>query len=315
MITDEILVSVIIPTHNRFKTLFRAIDSIINQTHKRLQIIVVDDNYENGSLRALINERIDSIDDRIMYITPNRKLGMANAENIGIENADGDYIAFLDDDDVYYPEKIEKQLKFLIDSDDERLGLVYCFGKIIYPNESFEYEKTDITGIHLAEHMMNNVAGTSFWLCRKSALINVGMFELIGAHNDGVVILKLMATGYKVDLVKECLVDYYVHKASEGITAINYNTLKADVDYLQICQRYFYLLTKTEQRKVINHYYDDRNWNLIIIGDYQLCIDDFWEMRKRKISVVTQIKCFIRYVFKHYIRHKEGKRIKKRGLQ
>lgn len=315
MTIDEILVSVIIPTHKRYETLFRALDSLINQTHKKLQIIVVDDNYDNESLRTMIKRKIDNIDDRVIYITPDQKLGMANAENIGIKMAEGEYIAFLDDDDVYYPEKIEKQLRFFLNTTDERLGLVYCFGKIIYPNYSFEYEETDVSGVHLAEHMMNNVAGTSFWLCKKQALVDVGLFEPIGAHNDGVVILKLMANGYTVDLVKECLVDYYVHKASEGITAINYNTLKADTDYLQICKRYFHLLTKRERQKVLDHYYDDRNWNLIIIGDYQRCINDFIEMRDLNISFATRTKCRIRLAFKKYIRQKEERRLISRGLQ
>ena len=179
----------------------------------------------------------------------------------------------------------------------------------------FEYEKTDVAGIQLTTHMMNNVAGTSFWMCKKQALLDVGMFESISAHNDGVVILKLMANGYSVDLVRECLVDYYVHKGKDGITAISYDTLQADVDYLNICRRYFSLLTEKERQMVVDHYYDDRNWNLIILRDKELCIKDFGYMHRDGISLTTRFRCMMRYIFKRFTIAKENKRLKYRGLE
>ena len=107
----EELVSVIIPTHKRFEELFRAIDSVIKQTYSNIEIIVVDDNSQDKGLRNRIKEKIKKYSENIQYIENETNLGGAKSRNVGIEKARGEYISFLDDDDEYYPEKIEKQYK------------------------------------------------------------------------------------------------------------------------------------------------------------------------------------------------------------
>lgn len=311
----DVLVSIIIPTHNRYECLFRAINSAYNQTYKNIEILVIDDNYENKTLREKITSRVNELPFEINYILPEKHLGSANTRNLGIELSRGEYIAFLDDDDVYYPNKIEKQLKCYFESGNNTLGLVYCFGKIIYPNGSIELELTDKTGICIADHMKNNIAGTSFWMCPKEALLNVGGFETAGAHDDGIVILKLMVNGYSVDLVKEFLVDYYVHNYDEGITGITYTTLEADKRYFLFCKDYFSLITEKDKKSVVNHYYDDRNWNLIILGDAKKCISDLRLMKEVGVTHFTRGKCIMRYIFRNFVIFKENQRLKKRGLK
>ena len=102
-------VSIIIPVHNSSKYILECINSVINQTYKNLEIILIDDNSTDNSL-----EIIKSINDkRIKLIELSTNCGAAVARNKGIEIASGDYICFLDSDDYWKPRKIEKQLKFI----------------------------------------------------------------------------------------------------------------------------------------------------------------------------------------------------------
>jgi len=98
------LVSVIIPTYNRAYILPKAIESVINQTFKDLEIIVVDDGSTDETPYIITKYPL-------IYVKKPRK-GVAHARNTGIKKAQGKFICFLDSDDYFVPEKIEKQLKF-----------------------------------------------------------------------------------------------------------------------------------------------------------------------------------------------------------
>ena len=98
------LVSVIIPTYNRAYILFKAIESVLNQSFKDLELIVVDDG-STDETPYLVSKY------PLIYVRKPRR-GVAHARNVGISKARGEFIAFLDSDDIFVPDKIEKQLKF-----------------------------------------------------------------------------------------------------------------------------------------------------------------------------------------------------------
>lgn len=113
------LVSVIIPTYNRYKNLLYAIKSVQNQTYKNIEIIVINDcstekEYKNGEL-----EKLNKV--RVIHLPVNlrKKYNVNSAQgktrDEGIKISKGEWIAFLDDDDYWYPTKLEKQLKILKD--------------------------------------------------------------------------------------------------------------------------------------------------------------------------------------------------------
>jgi glycosyltransferase involved in cell wall biosynthesis/ubiquinone/menaquinone biosynthesis C-methylase UbiE len=116
-------VSVVITTYNRAHFLSDAIDSVLNQTFKGVQIIVIDDGSTDNTRQIL-----GRYGDRIEYVYQ-QNAGRAQARNIGIKAAQGDYIAFLDDDDIWLPEKLEKQIIFLEAHQD--IGLVHTFTEVI----------------------------------------------------------------------------------------------------------------------------------------------------------------------------------------
>ena len=123
------LVSIVIPTYGRYKELFKAIDSVINQTYENIEIIIIDDNANDLILRNKIKENLQKYAQvQIQYVANPKNLGGGKSRNIGIEIAKGKYLAFLDDDDEYYPEKIEKQYKLYQEKNKEKIrnDLLLC---------------------------------------------------------------------------------------------------------------------------------------------------------------------------------------------
>lgn len=119
-------VSVVIPTYNRPAYLARAIESVIGQTYKDWELIVVDDGSPTGEIKTVV-ERYAGQDGRIRYVRrPNGS--WYRARNTGIRNARGQYLAFLDDDDQWLKEKLEKQVAFM-DAHPE-VGLNYTLFQV-----------------------------------------------------------------------------------------------------------------------------------------------------------------------------------------
>jgi glycosyltransferase involved in cell wall biosynthesis len=108
------LVSVVIPTYNRTQQTFAAIESVLGQTYSHLEVIVVDDGSRDGSgdvVERFVNQKANGCHRVLFFSQPNQ--GASVARNKGIAEAKGEYIAFLDSDDVWLPEKLEWQLKAL----------------------------------------------------------------------------------------------------------------------------------------------------------------------------------------------------------
>ncbi len=124
------LVSVIVPTFNRAKTLRTAIQSVLHQDYENIEVIVVDDcSYDNTS------ELISQIDDsRIVYIRHNENRGAAAARNTGILAARGELIAFQDSDDEWLAGKLDTQVRLLATASAE-YGAVFC-GKLLHGRNS-----------------------------------------------------------------------------------------------------------------------------------------------------------------------------------
>jgi len=110
----EGLVSVVIPTYKQSKLLHRAIDSILNKTYRKIEILVVNDNEPEDEFTEKVKIVISSIkDDRLKLVLQDRHINSAAARNAGIRAACGGYVAFLDDDDYWHKLKIEKQVEML----------------------------------------------------------------------------------------------------------------------------------------------------------------------------------------------------------
>lgn len=103
-------VSVIIPTYNREKTILRAVNSIFVQTMQDFEVIIVDDASTDKTIDILNSHFTDS---RLKIVKNIKNLGTSGAKNVGLEHSSGKYIALLDSDDEWLPEKLEKQIQFM----------------------------------------------------------------------------------------------------------------------------------------------------------------------------------------------------------
>ncbi len=262
--SDDILVSVVIPTYSRNEMLGRAIDSIINQTHQNLEIIVVDDNPAESEYRAsaeAIMKEYES-DNRIHYIQNEHNLGGSGARNVGIEASHGDYIAFLDDDDEYLPTKIEKQLNKFLTSKDDKLALVYC--DVVHVGIEGNIDctvKRRRKGNCIYEAIKDDcIAATSQWLVKKEFLNDVGNFSIVPCKQDSTVILKLLVKGYTVDYVPEILSKYYNYQDTNRIS-FSSKRAEGELLYYEACRNAKNVLSSRKQRK-IDYILDSRLYQL-----------------------------------------------------
>ena len=168
------LVSVVIPNHNGALFLLDAITSVIEQDYSNTQVIVVDDGSTDGSL-----ELLEVYKGRIEVIR-SENFGAASARNLGMMAAKGDYIAFLDSDDVWERNKLSLQLELM---ETKQLDLVYCDGKefggeggnsvlhkAVYSGDCYQYFKSFPTRAIIE-------LGCSSSIIRKSLLYKSGLFD------------------------------------------------------------------------------------------------------------------------------------------
>lgn len=133
------LISIIVPVYNVEKYLRECLDSIINQTYKNIEIILVDDGSTDGS--GAICDEYALIDNRISVLHISNG-GVSNARNLGIDNAHGEYIMFVDADDIIMPYVIEHGVKLAVDSSaDIVYGLVQTFNSNIFLEKQVKSNK------------------------------------------------------------------------------------------------------------------------------------------------------------------------------
>ena len=174
--TGDPLVSVIVPAFNAERTLADTIDSARAQTCRNLEIIVVDDGSNDRT--ADIARAMRKDDDRIAVLSQDNA-GVAAARNAGLAAATGTFIAPLDADDLWHPEKIERQLARICD--DDAAAMVYCWSADIDEDDMVVEMRSDVVrfeGDVLAPMLLANfIDSSSVPLIRRSALKDAGGWE------------------------------------------------------------------------------------------------------------------------------------------
>lgn len=214
------LVSVIVPTYNYDKFLPMAVSSVIDQTYKNIEIIIVDD-CSNDNTAQVVKTFSSNMYNNIRYIRHAKNRGPSATRNTGIDRAKGEYIAFLDADDRWYPKKLEFQLKEF--SKNHSLGLVSTGFSLIDVNKNIEREyfvNTFETQQELMHNLLiKNVVCTSSVLAKKICFEKVGNFdESLQACEDWDMWLRI-APYFEIGFVEEPLLVIYEHQenVSRGI--------------------------------------------------------------------------------------------------
>ncbi len=217
------MISAVITTCKRAPDMvLRAVNSILAQTYHNIEIIVIDDSPDDYMYRSKVRSVIEkcaeeNTDIGIYYIPHKRNMGACAARNTGMNHAKGEYIAYLDDDDEWLPEKLEKQFSKI---QETKAALVYCgyycknegTSKLIERNT--EYHR----GRVFKELLYQNFVGsTSFPLINLACLKSIGGFDIqMQSAQDADAWLRISKT-YEIECVEEPLIIYHEH-GGEQIT-------------------------------------------------------------------------------------------------
>ncbi|MDE6701769.1 MAG: glycosyltransferase, partial [Acetatifactor sp.] len=211
------MVSVVITTCKREPDILRrAMNSVLCQTYSDWELIVVDDSPEDYALRDAVRQTVEVIrktaENRILYIAHEANKGACEARNTGLAAATGEYIAYLDDDDEWLPEKLALQVQRAQEA-GPRTALIYCgsFVKMDGADRVIlkrrEYHRGRIYDSLILE---NYIGSTSFPLMRTECLRAIGGFDVsMQSAQDADVWLRLAAR-YEIDCVEEPLVYYHL---------------------------------------------------------------------------------------------------------
>jgi glycosyltransferase involved in cell wall biosynthesis len=206
------LVSVIIPAFNAAEYIRQTLHSVLAQTYQFLEVIVVDDASEDGT-DAIVEEFVQK--DARVQLVKQCNAGVGAARNAGIRMARGEYIAPLDADDIWFPEKLEKQV-VCMEQNGEETGLVYCWSIFVERDGSFERLEHPREAEGRLRHTLvsgNIVGSASVPLLRTAALTRIGYYltraEQRGAQGceDWDLYIRI-AENFCIRLVPEFLVAY-----------------------------------------------------------------------------------------------------------
>jgi glycosyltransferase involved in cell wall biosynthesis len=175
------LVSIIIPTYSRPVYLKRAIYSVLNQTYKNIEVVVVDDNDATSKYRKeteiVMTEFTENT--KVKYIKHSKNKNGSAARNTGLKESKGYYIALLDDDDEFLPLKLEKQVEVLNKLDDS-FGGVYCnYQQLLKGKITAKYKNIEEGNIVESLLLCNNsICGGSTLLLKRTVLQDLNGFDI-----------------------------------------------------------------------------------------------------------------------------------------
>ena len=314
------LVSVIIPTYKRSECLLRAIESVLSQTYKKIEIIVVDDNDEDSVYRKENESKLDKYisTNKIVYVKHKKNLNGANARNTGIKVAKGFYITFLDDDDYFLPSRIEKFVNLLKDNkmyDGAYSSVIFEDKEGIITNLFHAYYSDNLQKIVLSGKGFFGTGSNMFF--KKSAIDRIGLFDVEFRRHQDLEYMVRFLQFYKILNVDDFLV---VKSNMDCINNPNYQVLydtkekylkkfdyiikKYDIDsqkdiYVSNLYGLYYNATFREKQKLIKklELYGENKFNIYF--------------KSLKVSIKSKLKSIklIRIMYMYIIGAKKYKKI------
>jgi len=237
----DVLISVVIPTYNRKEKTLRAINSVLDQDFKNVEIIVVDDGSTDGTAEFLTKKKLP------ITILKKENGGVSSARNFGIEKASGNFVALLDSDDTWLPGKLSKQIDCF--KKNPNACLVYTDQYLNIDGKNLEQTRfernrpnkrmplpgfVDYTPIH-----------TSTVLIKKEVFDIVGLFsEELKIHEDSEMWNRISNYG-EFAFVEEPLSVYYFESEAEHMTATKHKKI-----FLENGKTYIDLYIKNKNREL-----------------------------------------------------------------
>ena len=213
--TTKPLISVIMPNYNGFAFVAETIKSVLNQTYDNLEVIVIDDCSTDGSVNII--KEFAKNDCRLSIIENDSNNGVSYVRNLGIQLAKGDYIALIDNDDIWEPDKLERQLAIALEGNE----IVYC-----------SYDFIDEKGNSIKKPFIvptkttfNSMLSSSVISCStafiNSSLLKKHPFDSGFYHEDYVLWMELLKLHVKAQGDKKVLMHYRQSSGSRSNKKLN----------------------------------------------------------------------------------------------
>ena len=255
------VVSVVVATYKRGTSLASALESLAKQTCLEMEIVVVDDNGSNEW-----SERVASIvanfrgnypDIPLNYIVNEKNQGSAKTRNIGIDACIGKYITFLDDDDLYLPDKVKRQAEFMEKGDyDYSITDLFLYNeneKLVDKRIRSYITHTDADSL-LKYHLMYHMTGTDTMMYKKEYLLQIGGFSPIDVGDEFYLMQRAINGKGKFGYLSGCDVKAYVHEGEGGLSSGD-GKIKGENDLFEYKRKYFSKLTSKDVRYIkVRHY-------------------------------------------------------------
>lgn len=220
------LVSVVVATYRRKDELIKALESLAVQSYPNIEIVLVDDNGNaewNEIVSKIVNDfKIIFPDVLLEYIVNMPNQGSANTRNIGINAAKGEYITFLDDDDIYLPNKIKRQVEYMISGEYD-----YSITDLVLYNEKDQeidkrirsyIKDTSVSSLRMY-HLKYHMTGTDTMMFKKEYLNLIGGFAPIDVGDEFYLMQRAIEGGGKFGYLPGCEIKAYVHTGYGGLSS------------------------------------------------------------------------------------------------
>lgn len=230
------LVSCIVTTYRRpVSVLKRALDSIMNQTYQDTEIILVNDGLKEERLHSQIEDLLKSYQREVQYIRLQEHQGACGARNAGLKVAAGEYVSFLDDDDEWLPEKLEKQVKWIREN---QVVLVYCSHYYVDVAGKMRLIKEPLAKVGVQKDgflpllRCNFIGSTSYPLMKTAAVKAVGGFT------------KGLSSSQDHDLWLRIAREYSIYYCEEPLVKLHYSKDSISRKNKRVIEGYEFLLEK-----------------------------------------------------------------------
>ncbi|OBU32396.1 glycosyltransferase family 2 protein [Photobacterium phosphoreum] len=246
------LVSVIMPAFNAEKTVVKAIESVIGQTYLNIELVITDDNSTDDTVNII--KQYCNIDHRIVYLKNSNGKGSSNARNNSIKHSSGDFISFLDSDDIWHPKKLELQIEamnknnclashssyYRVDESGNNISLVKPREKVTYKDMLTHNHIGNLTGIYnskvLGKFYQKNIGHEDYemWLRILSKTDSISVLEPLASYT-------VSTNSLSANKLKAAKWHYNILRNEIGL-----NTLKSSFYF----SHYVYNAIKTRTSKV-----------------------------------------------------------------
>lgn len=277
-------VSIIVATYRRDESLNNALESLINQSYKFIEIIVINDNADefwNEKVRRIIKEK--SKVKSIVYIENKINKGSAESRNIGVREATGEYITFLDDDDIYLKNKVKNQIEYMVKNNCD-----YCITDLSlydengkkFENRNRNYIKDTSKNELIKYHFRYHMTGTDTFMFKRNYFNKIGGFSQIDIGDEFYLMHKAIKNDGIFGYLPVCDVKAYIHFETDGLSSGD-KKIKGENELYKYKKKYFDDMDKCDKS-----YIDMRHYAVLA----------FAELRRKKYGYffIYGIKAFLK---------------------